>query len=280
MMASRLPEGPGQQLAPVPPRCRMLRPTSRLASGRDLRGLDGRCRFRTAISPKPSMPRMTSAVDGVDVADVGDEPRPVSGSRWVNSWARCSPRPSMSMAPREAKCSMRPAIWAGQSRLVQKVSLSPSRRTSGRAADRADRSGTSTLRRPFLAQPEHGADDLGDHVARLAHDDGVARPHVLGRDLVLVVQGGQADGRARRRRRARAGRTAWPSRCARCDTMMSVQQGRALLGRELEGDGPAGRLGGGAQLAAQGQVVDLHHHAVDLVVEVVAVLLPVHAVAA
>ena len=62
------------------------------------------------------------------------------------------------------------------------------------------------------------------------------------------------------------------------DTRMSFEPGGALLGRELVGDGPAGRLGGEAQQLAPGQVVDLDDHAVDLVVEVVAVLLPVEAV--
>ena len=56
------------------------------------------------------------------------------------------------------------------------------------------------------------------------------------------------------------------------------QPGGALLGRELVGHRPAGRLGGEAELALQAEVVDLQHHAVDLVGEVVAVLLPVHAV--
>src|SRR5918992_784229 len=52
---------------------------------------------------------------------------------------------------------------------------------------------------------------------------------------------------------------------------------RALLRRELEGDGPAGGLRREAELAPEGEVVDLHHDAVHLVVEVVAVLEPVRA---
>ena len=56
-----------------------------------------------------------------------------------------------------------------------------------------------------------------------------------------------------------------------------AQQGGALLRRELEGDRPARRLRREAELLALGEVVDLHDHAVDLVVEVVAVLLPVPA---
>ena len=39
------------------------------------------------------------------------------------------------------------------------------------------------------AQRRHRPDHLGDHVARPAHDDGVAGAHILGGDLILVVQG-------------------------------------------------------------------------------------------
>ena len=61
----------------------------------------------------------------VEVGRVGDEP----GHHQLIT--RSSPRPSMSMAEREAKWAMRWTRWAGQSRLVQNVSLSPGRRTSG-----------------------------------------------------------------------------------------------------------------------------------------------------
>ena len=46
--------------------------------------------------------------------------------------------------------------------------------------------------------------------------------------------------------------------------------GGALLGRELVRDHPARRLRGGTQGGVQRQLVDLHHRAVDLVVQVVA----------
>ena len=48
-----------------------------------------------------------------------------------------------------------------------------------------------------------------------------------------------------------------------------------LLGRVLVGDRPAGRAGRGAEPALQRHLVHLHHHAVDLVLDVVAVLAPV-----
>ena len=43
---------------------------------------------------------------------------------------------------------------------------------------------------------EHRAHDLGNHVARLVHDDGVALAHVFAADLVDVVQRGTRDGGA------------------------------------------------------------------------------------
>ena len=81
---------------------------------------------------------------------------------------------------------------------------------------------------------------------------------------------------SRRRRRVRARRTASPARCGR-SRPRSVKLGRALFGRELVGDRPSGCVGGRAELPLEGELVDLHDHAVDLVVEVVAVLLPVAA---
>ena len=118
---------------------------------------------------------------------------------------------------------------------------------------------------------EHRPHHLGDHVARLAHDDQVAGPDVLRRHLVLVVQRGQPTVEPPTKTgSSRANGVARPVRPI--ETSMSMQPGRALLGRELEGDGPAGRARRGAQPLVQGQVVDLHHHAVDLVGQVVPVL--------
>ena len=82
----------------------------------------------------------------------------------------------------------------------------PAARAGAREAPRlaADRSGA-----------EHRADDLGDHVAGLAHDDGVSGTDVLQADLVLVVQAGEPDDRAGDAARAAASRTASLARFAR-----------------------------------------------------------------
>ncbi len=82
----------------------------------------------------------------------------------------------------------------------------------------------------------------------------------------------------RRRTPARARRTVSPARCDRSDTMMSLRQRRAFLGRELVGDRPSRRPRREAEQLALDEVVDLHDAAVDVVFEIVAVLLPVGAV--
>ncbi len=116
-------------------------------------------------------------------------------------------------------------------------------------------------------------DHLGDDVAGLAHHHRVARAHVLQPDLILVVQGGEGDGRAAHEHRPQPGERRGLAGAADRD-LDGHQFGRALLGRELVGDRPSRRAGGRAELALQREVVDLDHHTVDLVVEVVAALLP------
>ena len=58
----------------------------------------------------------------------------------------------------------------------------------------------------------------------------------------------------------------------------AFHQGRALLGREFVGDRPAWGAAGGAQVLALLVAVNLDNHAVNLIVEVVAVFLPLGAV--
>ena len=75
-------------------------------------------------SPNPSSPRTWSQ----SIAKTS----PMS---WMSPSSRKSrtvrsPKPSMSSAPRDAKCSIAPWIWYGHWRSTQRVSLSPSGRTS------------------------------------------------------------------------------------------------------------------------------------------------------
>ena len=109
-----------------------------------------------------------------------------------------------------------------------------------RAALRALRRHRRTRGAPGRPRLGDRAHDLRDHVARAAHDDGVADAHVLAPHLVLVVQRGVGHGDAAdehrlqpRDRRDRAG-------AADLD-VDADDLGRRLLGRELVRDREARR---------------------------------------
>src|SRR5205085_4868575 len=105
--------------------------------------------------------------------------------------------------------------------------------------------------------------------AGLADDVGVALADVLAAHLVLVVEGGPGHGRAADEDRGQRGEGGGPARPPDADED-PFEDGGLLLRRELEGDGPAGRLAGEAHAAPLVEVVDLDDGAVDLVAEVVA----------
>ena len=120
------------------------------------------------------------------------------------------------------------------------------------------------------AQLEHRSHHLGDYVAGLVDHYGVAHAHVLAADFVYVVERGTGDGRSRNAHgvELRDGR----EHAGAPDLDADVAKDCALLlGRELERDGPAGRAGGEAKRRLARKGVDLHHHAVDVVVKVLSV---------
>ena len=176
----------------------------------------------------------------------------------------------MSIAPRLAKCTMRCTRCAGQSTLMQWWFASPSRRTSGcphsghcvgnfhlrRAASCAWRrpgpttSGmTSPALRTITVSP--GRTSLRATSSSLCS---VARP-----------DGGAAD-EHRLELRERRG----PPGAADAHHDVAEHR-RLLLRRELVRDRPARRLAREPELVALREIVDLHHRAVDLVAERVAV---------
>ncbi len=179
----------------------------------------------------------------------------------------------MSMADREAKWAMRWTRWPGQSRLVQKVSLSLGEADQGGTAARAD--GRERPQAFFRRLPltSTGPTTSGITSPALRTTTVSPGPHVLRPHLVLVVQGGQGDGGAAHEHRVQHGEgcgLAGPP-----DGHRDPEQGRGpLLGGELVGDGPAGRSRRGPEPALEPEVVHLDHHPVDLVVELVAVGLP------
>ena len=116
---------------------------------------------------------------------------------------------------------------------------------------------------------EHRPEHLGDDVARLADDHGVAGAHVFERHLVLVVKGGHLHGRTADEDRFEHGERRGLALAA--DGHRDVPQDRrAFLGRELEGDRPTGMVRRRTEVGLERQVVDLDHDAVGLVVVVVA----------
>ena len=92
--------------------------------------------------------------------------------------------------------------------------------------------------RAFRAQGQHGAQHLGDDVARLAHDDRVAHAHVLAVHLVLVVQRRARHGGAGHHHGIQLGHRGEHAGAAHLHGDVA-QDGGLLFGRELERDGPA-----------------------------------------
>ena len=123
-----------------------------------------------------------------------------------------------------------------------------------------------------VAQRDDRPDDLGDHVAGLAQHHGVADQHALALRPRRRCAGWPA--RRSSRRPGPASITAErrdPAGAADVDADVE-QLGVDLLRRVLERDRPARRAARRAEPALQAEVVDLDHHAVDLVLDVVAVL--------
>ena len=102
-------------------------------------------------------------------------------------------------------------------------------------------------------------------------DDGIADAHVLAGKLVVVVQGRTRDDRA-----IDGGRVEFrDGREHTCTPHLHgdvAQNGRLFLGRKLEGNGPARCLGGKPELGLDGEVVDLHDDAIDVVIEIATML--------
>ncbi len=171
----------------------------------------------------------------------------------------------MSKAPRPATWKTRSRTWAGQNWwLGQRRSLSPSFCCASVVPQAGHSVGMTHSARPVGAQRQHRADDLGDHVTRLAQDHGVAGADVLALDLVGVVEGGVLDRRAGHAGRLHDAVRRDPAGAADVDPDLE-ELGVDLLGRVLERDRPPGCPAGGAEPALEADVVDLDHDAVDLV---------------
>ncbi len=120
-----------------------------------------------------------------------------------------------------------------------------------------------------VARLDNGADDVGDDVARPLDQDAVANANVLAGDLVEVVERGGAHGRSPDFHRLQHGVGGQYTGATDID-LQAEQFRRLLAGRELHGHCAARVFAGETQAVGQVAVIDLHHHAVNLVIDVVA----------
>ncbi len=117
------------------------------------------------------------------------------------------------------------------------------------------------------------ADDFGDDIARPMDDNAGSDVHALFVDLRLVVHRHVADGHAADHHRRDVG-----DRCEHAgaaDVAGDLFHRRlCLLRRVLEGDRPAGRACDETKLELLRETVDLDHHTVDLMLQLMASSLP------
>ena len=179
----------------------------------------------------------------------------------------------MSIAPREQKWRTRSTSCAGHEAFVQRAIGSPSGWSTS-APQTGQCVGSVYSGRFALRSSQHRADDARDHVAGADHGHDVADADVVVADVVLVVQRRVGDGRAADLHRLEHG--VGVEHAGAADADHDVEQLRARVARaELVGDRPARVFAGGAELRLQREVVDLDHDAVDLVVERLALRLPI-----
>ena len=250
----------------------MLRPTSRLASGRSFAASMARWRLATEISPKPSSPRT-----------------------WSQSIEKMSPMSWMSPSSRNSRTLLLAEaldVQRAAGREVLDRPVRPGTGTGGRRSGCRSRPRAAPACSPRghgqVVGNAHGLERFGRSASTGPTTSGMTSP---ARRTITVSPGRTSLARTW----SSLCRVAWPTLAPPTNTGSSRANGRgpagaadrhedveqlggALLGRELVGDGPARRPAREAELAPPAEVVDLHDHAVDLVVEVVAVLLPVLAV--
>jgi hypothetical protein len=118
-----------------------------------------------------------------------------------------------------------------------------------------------------VAQRPHGAENLGNDVAGLSHDDDVAYEHALARDLRGVVKRRLRDGRPGDRHGLHDGEGGDAPRAPHLH--LDVEQPRLdLLRRILVGHGPPGHARRGPQVLLFGARVYFEDGAVDAVNEI------------
>ena len=219
---------------------------SKLARGRRLESSIAATRFVADSSPKPSRPTRSDTWRLIAVGRV----RQQAGRDQLGDALLAETLDVHGAARGEVHDPLHPLCGAVA---VDAVGVALALETDERARRSSGRcSGTSTARVPGRSCAEHRAHDLGDDVSRLAHDDGVAGAHVLQADLVLVVQAGEPDDRAGDANRLQLRERRRPPGAPDRDEDVLEQRG-LLLGRELVGDRPPGRVRGRTEAGVQGQ---------------------------
>ena len=179
----------------------------------------------------------------------------------------------MSIAPLLTKCLTCWKVWPGQPvRLGQIVKTLSSGLTVG-VLQIGHLLRRLRLRRARIRAREFRRDHLGDDVARAHDDDLVADPDVLASEVLLVVEGrgGDRDAADVDRLQHREGnQVTGPADVP--DDLLQLRRRRRR--RELPGDRPARLAPDHAELPPERPLVDLDHDPVDLIVELVAPLLP------
>ena len=125
-----------------------------------------------------------------------------------------------------------------------------------------------------VTQIDDGAEHLGDHVAGLADHHRVTDEHTLAFDLRTVVQRRQAHRGPGDADRGHECERRHPAGSAHID--LDIDQRRLGLFRwVLVSHCPPGRSRGRTEAALLGKIVDLDHHTVDLMLDLMAALTPV-----
>ncbi len=118
--------------------------------------------------------------------------------------------------------------------------------------------------------------NLGNYVARLVYHDRVAHAHVLAVHLVNVMERGARDSRTSHGHGVKLRHRSEHTRTTNLHANLA-QHGGFLLGRELKRNGPTRSTRRKAQLVLLSKRVDLHHHTIDVVVKIAAMLQRVRA---
>ena len=121
----------------------------------------------------------------------------------------------------------------------------------------------------FRQHPHHLRDDFSG----FAHNHRVTEVQIQFGDAISVVQGGAADAGARQGHRLEFGHRRHGAGASHLHHQLQQLAG-GFFRWIFQGNGPAWGLLGGARLILKTQVVELHHHAIGGVRQLMALLLP------